>query len=94
MNVIDLKPADTPDYMIPAWLGCLHWASQEPWVLEAFMRETGTDISTARSPLDRMIDQATGVNAHIAEAFVRWVNVEIWGPIDGPPSPAIDGAGE
>lgn len=85
MNAIgDLRPADTPEYMTPAWLGCVSWAIGKPEIVEAFRAETGNRWRPSPSPFDQMIDQATGADRDFIEAFIRWVNVNIWGPIDGP----------
>lgn len=78
-----LMPADTPDYMIEAWLGCIHWAISEPDILAAFRADTGNNWSPGLTPIDRMIDEATGADNHFIEAFIRWVNENLWGPIDG-----------
>jgi hypothetical protein len=91
----DLKPNDTPDYMLPAWIGCISWAISEPEVVAAFRQETGNQWTPGRSPLERMIDQSTGVDRNFIEAFIRWVNVTIWGPVELPQSvAAVDPVGE
>lgn len=87
--LLDLKPADTPDYMIPMWIACVHWAAGEPGILERFRAETGSAWQPARNGLEQMIDQATGSEWGFVEAFTKWVNVNIWGPIDGPPKDGI-----
>lgn len=83
MNIEDLRPADTPEYMTPMWIGCIHWAISTPDVVEAFRRETGNRWEPGRTTFERMIDEATGVDRDFLKAFIRWVNVEIWGPMDG-----------
>jgi hypothetical protein len=40
--------------------------------LQAFCEETGTILSPPRSPLDAMIDKATGYQRDIAVKFVEW----------------------
>ena len=80
----DLRPADTPEHMMPAWLGCISWALSEPGVMEQFRKDTGITWRPSRSPLEQMIDEATGADRHFLEAFIKWVNVEVWGPIDPP----------
>lgn len=84
-SLIDLKPADTPDYMLPAWIDCIAWAIVEPDVLAAFRADTGNQFTPGANALERMIDQATGADWGFLEAFVKWVNVNVWGPLDGPP---------
>lgn len=81
-SILALKPADTPDYMIDAWLGCVVWAISNEETLALFRTETGNRWYPGRSGLDRMIDQATDSDWKFIEAFVLWVNTEIWGPLD------------
>lgn len=89
MPAIDLdalRPADTPAYMTPMWLGCIHWAIGEPEIVACFRADTGLTYQPGRTGIERMIDEATGIDREFIEAFIRWVNVNIWGPIDGPPT--------
>lgn len=74
-----LMPKDTPDYMGGAWLGCIAWAIGNPAIVAAFRAETGMNWTPGTTPLDRMIDEATGVDRKFITAFVEWVNVNIWG---------------
>ena len=80
-DLLALRPADTPAYMTEAWLSCLVWVARNPGALEAFVHDTGCTWTPGRSPLERMVDEATGRDRAIVEAFVRWVNVQVWGPI-------------
>lgn len=47
---------------------------------ERFKKETGHDLNSLvkRTPLDRMIDSATGRDRAIFCAFLDWVVVNIW----------------
>lgn len=83
MRIEDLRPADTPEYMTPAWIGCLSWAIGTPEIVDAFRKESGLMWKPGRSGFERMIDEATGAERHFIEAFIRWANVNVWGPIDG-----------
>lgn len=82
MNIHELMPSDTPEHMLPAWLGCLSWALGEPTIVEAFRAETGHRWRPGTSGIERMIDTATGADAGFIEAFIHWMNINIWGPID------------
>ena len=84
-DVMSLMPDDTPAYMAPAWLGCIGWAAREDALVDAFRAETGNNWKPARNGMDAMIDVATGADWAFIEAFIKWVNVNVWGPIDGPP---------
>ena len=39
-----LRPADTPAYMTPAWLGCISWALGEKEVVTAYREDTGEQL--------------------------------------------------
>lgn len=73
MSIENLRPVDTPEYMTPAWLGCISWALNTPEVVAAFRAATGNQWQPGRSGLERMIDEATGADRHFIEAFIRWV---------------------
>lgn len=55
----------------------VQWAWRDEKTREAFENETGMRI--ARSPIDAMIDEATGYQGEVMEAFARWVIVNVWG---------------
>lgn len=79
-NLLDHIP-DCPvmGYM---WVGCLKWAVSEPDIVARFQAETGVTIG--RTPLDRMIDAASGNDAAVVEKFVVWFGVNVWGDENGP----------
>lgn len=77
-----LMPLTTPDYMAPAWAGCLHWAIGCDEIREAFFEQTGCRWSPPRNGLDRMIDEATGADRAFIEKFVGWFNENVWGDMD------------
>lgn len=79
-------PQDTPEFMAPAYFGCLQWALKTDGILEEFRKDSGLAIPAARASIEKMIDEATGFDAmeHFMRAFVPWFNVWVWGPMDGP----------
>ncbi len=79
VSLLSLRPKDTPEYMTGAWLGCIHWAIQEPEIVDAFRKDTGLNWRPARTPLERMIDEATGMDRKFIMEFIRWANVNVWG---------------
>jgi hypothetical protein len=81
LEIIDLQPSDTPDYMIPAWLGCISWVSKSPQIIEMYCQATGSTYQPARSPIEAMIDQATGRGESEVRKFVLWVNENLWGDV-------------
>lgn len=60
-----------------AWRDCLFWAIRDADVLAAYERETGRTFSLAASPIDAMVDAATGNEP--ARDFVTWFNANVWG---------------
>jgi hypothetical protein len=73
-----LMPTD--ELMIPAWLGCLHWSLGQREILDRYYSETGTaPLVPAKTPLDMLIDEATGVTGAYLVGFAAWMNREIWG---------------
>lgn len=82
-----LMPSDTLDYMAPAWADCMHWVLGEEQIRAAFEAETGHAYQPPQSGLEKMIDEATGHGTAYIEAFIRWANENIWGPIDGEHAP-------
>lgn len=74
-------PDDTPDYMAGAWIGCMQWAIGEPEIREEFEAETGHRYVAPRTPIDKMIDDATGHGTDYVAAFVEWANKNVWGPM-------------
>lgn len=84
IDIATMMPSDTPPIMFQAWLDCLRWAIGEPEIVAKFRAETGTTWTPGKTPLDRMIDDAGGAERGFVEAFVKWFNVNVWGPVDGP----------
>lgn len=76
-----LIPDDTPEYMTPAWIGCMNWAIQEPEIRAAFESDTGMRYTPPNNALDEMIDNATGYGEDYVKSFVQWANINVWGSI-------------
>ena len=66
-------------YLHPAWFGCLHWALGNAEMVAAFREDTGHAWTPGRTPLDRMVDEATGADKAFLEAFAAWMNANVWG---------------
>ncbi len=64
-----------------AFVACGIAAVQMQGTVEAFQKESGLDLASflKRSPIDRMIDQATGAGASVAAKWFDWVAVNVWG---------------
>ena len=73
-----------------AWRDCLMWAINSPEIRAKFTGVTGISFPTpATTPLDAMIDEATGHYREVVDRFVDWFNEWIWGenPWAGQPEP-------
>lgn len=68
-------------FLIPAWLGCFRWALQDPDILAAFQAATGMHWQPGRTPIARMIDDATGMEQAFMVAFAAWMNATLWGEV-------------
>ncbi len=69
--------------MAHAYVDCLHWALGCGPILEQYRAETGNKWTPGRTPLDRMIDDATGAGLGFIKAFVPWFDANVWGPEEG-----------
>lgn len=76
-----LMPDDTPDYMLPAWIGCIRFALLEDNIRADFEKDTGMRYTPPRNVIEKMIDDSTGYNDDYIEEFIRWINVNICGPL-------------
>ncbi len=67
--------------MKDAWLSCVSASSGVGGVTKAFKEDTGIDITVLvnRSPIEKMIDEATGIEKDIAIKWCDWVTKNIWG---------------
>ena len=68
--------------MVGSWFSCLQASMQQPEVLHAFRAETGCTYTPAVTPIDRMIDEATGRDKAYLLTFLAWFNVNVWGGLD------------
>lgn len=69
------------DPLMEAMFGsCVRWAWENPETRRAFEQETG--MRSAGSPIEAMVDDATGYDEEVAEAFVHWVIGNVWGGPD------------
>ena len=63
-----------------AWHDGVLWAFGEPKMRAAFTEQTGVDLGSARSGMDRLIDESTGKQTADLERFIEWFTATIWGP--------------
>jgi hypothetical protein len=64
-----------------AWAACILWAAQNDKLVAQFNAATGNNFGKTLTPIERMIDKATGHKENLAEVdeFVRWVTINYWG---------------
>lgn len=79
LKLEELRPKDLPDYMLPAWVGFIHWAIGSEQVRADFAKATGMTWRSPRSGIDLMIDEATGYTVNYIQEFISWANTNIWG---------------
>ena len=85
MNLAELAPPETDDpLMLAAWVDCLRWAIQEPYIIKWFRAETGNQWTPGLTPIESMIDDATGVAHDFIVSFVVWFNFNVWGQANEP----------
>jgi hypothetical protein len=82
-DINDLIPDDP--LIAAAWVGSLQYALSQPDVFAEFRAQTGNTYSPGTSPIDKMIDDATGRGFAFLRAFAKWHNEMIWGEEDGKP---------
>ena len=79
-NILDYMPDDTPYYMAPAWVSALRFALASNRIVEQYMEETGDIYPRAKkTPIDALIDDATGRTWKSLVSFVEWFNKAYWG---------------
>lgn len=64
--------SDLP-YYDSAFLRCLYAAAAEPELIKEFDRLSGTNLARHGTPLDLMVDDATGRTSDALEQFVHFV---------------------
>jgi hypothetical protein len=65
--------------MAQAWVDCLRWSVTEPAILAAFRAASGCTFTPGRTPIDHMIDQATGRDREFVEQYIAWFHENVWG---------------
>lgn len=69
-------PADTPDIMAPAWLGCISHAAGDSFMVRTFNSDTGGQW-LENGQVRRDVDQEA-----FCKAFIEWANVHVWGTME------------
>lgn len=73
---------DDDPLMYPAFMGCVSWALGNDEVMARFRADTGKTWTPGRTPIERMIDHATGVDLDFFQSFSDWVEANIFGTPD------------
>lgn len=85
-----MLPEGTPEFMAPAYFGCLQWAIGFEDMRKQFETETGTSApALPRSPIEAMVDKACGIDRQqeakdYFNKFKAWHDVNVWGDINAP----------
>lgn len=73
---------DDDPLMLPAYLGCLHWALGEDEVLARYRADTGDNFEPATNPIDKAIDRAMGRELQFLQDFSDWLERNYFGTPD------------
>lgn len=65
-------------YLDPAFMACVHEAASTPELVANFDRLYGADLSRRRSPIVRMVDEATGKADDDTRGFMEFVHSSIY----------------
>jgi hypothetical protein len=75
-----VKPYGHGDPVMEMMFGaCVQWAYSEPEIRARFEADTGHSFPNPKTPLEHMIDKATGRNEVVYTAFIEWVIKNLWG---------------
>ncbi|HEV7247961.1 MAG TPA: hypothetical protein VGN93_13335 [Shinella sp.] len=66
-------------FMLPDFMGCVHWAIGDEKTLAAYRKTTGDEWTPGKTPVGRMIDQATGADREFLQRFSDWVADNLFG---------------
>lgn len=78
-------PTNTPEYMAPAYYGCLHWAIGSEDVRKKFEEATGSIFpALPRTGIEAMVDKACGIDREkelkdYIGKFKAWHDEFVWG---------------
>jgi hypothetical protein len=61
-------------YIDPAFMRCLHEAIATPELMRSFDRLYGATLTSRSSPIERMVDKATGKSDDDMRAFIEFVH--------------------
>lgn len=71
------------EFMRPAWCSAFFVAAEQKNFLQQFKEDTGIAYRPPRSPIEEMIDEATGNQQHFVLEFAKWFNKNVWGEANG-----------
>ncbi len=74
-----LKTSWDGHFMLPDFMGCLHWALGDEKTLSAYRKATGDKWTPPKNPAEKMIDQATGADTAFLQRFSYWVEENLFG---------------
>lgn len=67
-------------FMAGVFIGCVHWATTEEKIRNAFTEKTGLNLlDVCRGGIVGMIDEATGFRGEVVAKFADFVATEVWG---------------
>jgi|2_EtaG_2_1085320.scaffolds.fasta_scaffold06247_6 hypothetical protein len=65
--------------MAMAWHGFISFSIGSSEIMSHFRKDTGNTYEPAKTPIDQMVDDATGHSADFLDQFLGWLNKNYWG---------------
>lgn len=64
-----------------AFMGCVNFATRQQQLVDQFEQESGLKLSrlVAASPIEKMVDDATGFSRELVAKWFDWVALNVWG---------------
>lgn len=75
---------DRRGFMDIAWRDFINFAAREPDIIAQFNAETGRHYGAPATPIEAMIDDASGRLEDDTNEFVLWVTERHWGIDEAP----------
>ena len=72
--------APTDPIMKGMWYGCISFGLGKTEIMDQFRKDTGNNYRVSSNPIDKAIDEATGVDKAFLKEFAVWMNKNYWGP--------------
>lgn len=65
-----------------AWIGGLRFALEDDGMVTEYRQHSGDQWQPALTPIDQMVDEATGRDWVFLSSFIKWFNENVWGGME------------